>query len=105
MGHFTVRRDLYTTKAASAITSETYYVGDGRSISIEIIGSPSTTTIQGSNQDGRTVDITNTTADWSDLSVVVAPAPDMIDIEAGFAYIRCLRSETTSVWLNLQNLT
>jgi len=105
MGHFTVRRDLYTTKAASTITSETYYVGDARSISIEIIGSPSTTTIQGTNQDGRTVDITNTTTDWSDLSVVVGPAPDMIDIEAGFAYLRCLRSETTKVWLNLQNLT
>jgi len=105
MGHFTARRDLYASKDASDVTSETYYVGDARSISLEIIGSPSTTTIQGSNADGRNVDITNTTAQWSTLSVVVGPAPDMIDIEAGYSWMRCQRSETTSTWLTVQNLT
>ena len=99
MGQYYVRRDLYESKAASAITSEVFNVKDAESISFFISGSPSTTTIQGSNADGRTTDITNTTADWSDLSTVISPAPDMIDIEPGFSYVRCLRSETTSLIL------
>ena len=98
----TIRRELYTSKAASAITSEVYDVRDAISISFFVRGSPSTTTIQGSNANGLTTDITNTTTDWSNLSTVVGPAPDMIDIEPGFAYVRCLRSETTEVTLQVQ---
>jgi len=98
----TVRRDLYTSKAASDITSEVYDVRDALSISFFISGTGSVTTIQGSNADGRTTDITNTTADWSNLSTVVSPSPDMIDIEPGFAFVRCQRSLTTSVVLQLQ---
>ena len=105
MGHYTTRRDLYTSKAASGITSEVFSVADARSISIFISGSPSTTTIQGSNANGVTTDITNTTADWSNLSTVISPGPDLIDIEPGFYFIRALRSETTSVILETQNLT
>jgi len=98
----TVRRDLYSSKTASEITSEVYDVRDAESISFFIRGSPSTTTIQGSNSDARTVDITNTLTDWSNLSTVVSPSPDMIDIESGFGHVRCLRSETTEVVLQLQ---
>ena len=36
MGHFTVRRDLYSSKTASDITSETYSVKDARSITFFI---------------------------------------------------------------------
>lgn len=104
MRHYTVRRDLYSSKAASDITSETYSVKDANSISFFISGTGSITTIQGSNADGNTTDITNTTADWSNLSTIISPSPDMIDIEPGFAYVRCLRSLTTSVILQLQNL-
>ena len=99
MAHYTVRRDLYTSKLASGFTSETYRVADAEKISLFISGSPSTTTIQGSNADGLSSGITNTTADWSDLSTVISPSPDMIDIEPGFNYLRCIRSETTSVLL------
>jgi hypothetical protein len=102
--HLNVRRDLYTSKTASDITSETFFVGDARAISFFIRGSPSTTTIQGSNADGRSNDITNTTDDWSDLSTVLDPSPDMIDIEPGFEYVRLLRSETTEVILKLQQM-
>ena len=105
MGHFSVRRDLYSSKTASEITSEVHSVKDARSISFFMRGSPSTTTIQGSNADGRTTDITNSLNDWSVLSTIIAPSPDMIDIESGFAYVRCLRSETTEVILQCQMLT
>ena len=102
--HFSARRDLYGSKAASDITSETYYVGDADAISLFVRGSPSTTTLQGSNEDGRNVDIKNTgAADWSTLSTVINPSPDMIDIEPGFAYLRATRSETTELILTLQN--
>lgn len=104
MGHYTVQRDLYSSKDASGVTSECFNVADAGSISFFIRGSPSTTTIQGSNDDGRTTDLTNTTADWSNLSTVISPSPDMIDIEAGFRWVRCLRSETTEVLLQCQML-
>ena len=103
MRFFEARRDLYASKAASDITSEIYNVMDAESISLFISGSPSTTTIQGSNADGRSSGITNSTADWSDLSVILSPSPDMIDIEPGFRWIRAQRSETTSVVLNVRN--
>lgn len=99
MSPYAVKRDLYTSKAASGITSETFRVVDFDRLSLFISGSPSTTTIQGSNANGLTTDITNTTTDWSDLSVIVDPSPDMVAITTGFDYLRCLRSETTSVIL------
>jgi len=102
MAGYVYRRDIYASKAASAITSEVALIADAEQMSLFISGSPSTTTIQGSNADGSSTDITNSTADWSDLSVIVSPAPDIVDIETGFRYLRCLRSETTSVILNAQ---
>jgi len=92
---------MYESQIASAITSGAYKVAGAESITLFISGSPSTTTIEGSNADGSTTALANTTADWSALSVVVAPAPDMIAITPGFGYLRCLRSETTSVILEL----
>ena len=101
MAHYTVRRDLYTSKLASGFTSETYRVADAEKISLFISGSPSTTTVQGSNADGLSSDITNTLVDWSHLSTILDPGTTytMIDIEPGFNYLRCIRSETTSVLL------
>ena len=94
-----VTRDLYGSKAASVITSETYHVASADEITLFLRGSPSTTTVQGTNAEGLETDLTNTTADWSTLTVVVAPGPDLLNIEPGFTYIRCLRSETTEVRL------
>jgi len=105
MGFYTARRDLYGSKAASDITSEVFRVADALAISIFVSGSPSTTTIQGSNADGRTTDIRNTTTDWSDLSAIVSPGPDLVDIATGFGYLRALRSETSSVILHAQMST
>ena len=97
MAHF--RRDLYASKTASGITSETYQIWDAVEVTLFLRGSPSTTTVQGSNADGANVDITNTTTDWSDLTSVISPSPDMLNIEPGFGYIRLLRSETTETVL------
>ena len=99
----TVRRDLYSSQAASGVTSEVYWVGDAISISMFLRGSPSTTSIQGSNADGRTGVIAETS--WSDLTVIINPSPDMIDIESGFGWLRGLRSETTEMTLQLVNST
>lgn len=96
-----VRRDLYASKAASAITSEVFWVGDAEAISVFARGSPSTTTIQGSNAEGRTSAIGETS--WSVLSTILSPSPDMIDIESGFRWFRALRSETTELVIELQN--
>ena len=97
-----VQRDLYNSKAASGITSECYNVSGAREITLFLRGSPSTTTIQGSNSSGYATDITNTTADWSDLTVITSPGPDMLNIEPGFGWIRCLRSETTECRLGVE---
>jgi hypothetical protein len=97
MGFFS--RDLYASKAASIFTSEVYNVKDAAELTLFLRGSPSTTTVQGSNADGRLTDITNTTTDWSDLTVITSPSPDMLNIEPGFAYIRLIRSETTEALL------
>ena len=100
----TFRRDLYASKAASGVTSETYRVIDAIELTLFLRGSPSTTTVQGSNADGRTVAISNTTTDWSNLTVVISPSPgDMLNIEPGFQYLRCLRSETTEAVLAGRN--
>ena len=103
-GHVVVRRDLYTSKSAnsvSGITSEVYPVYDAHSISLFLRGSPSTTTVQISNAIGSTVAIPETS--WSVATVNLSPAPDMVDIEPGFRWMRCLRSETTEVVLNIRN--
>ena len=99
----TARRDLYIDIAASGITSEIYFTGDAATVSLFLRGSPSTTTIQLSNATGFQSSIAET--EWSNATTVVSPAPDMLDIQSGFRWIRCLRSETTETTLNLVQIT
>ena len=99
----TARRNLYTGLDASAVTSEIYFAGDAASVSLFLRGSPSTTTIQLSNATGFQSAIAE--ADWSNATTVVSPSPDMLDIQSGFRWIRCLRSETTEATLNLVQIT
>ena len=86
------RRDIYSSVAASGITSETYNVeGFQDGFTLQILGSPSTTTVRGSNDDGRTAAITN----WSTLTTFIGAG--LIVIEPGFRWLQCQRSETTNV--------
>lgn len=90
MGFF-ARRDLFTTIAASGVTSETYNVADyDGKFTIQLIGSPSTTTIRGSNDDGRASAIVN----WSTLTTVIGSG--MIEIDQGFNWLQIQRSETSN---------
>jgi hypothetical protein len=90
MGWF-VKRDLYTSKSASEVTSEVYNVeGFHDGFTLQIIGSPSTTTLQGSNDDGRTAAIAN----WSTLTTVLSAG--LINITPGFGWLRLQRSETSN---------
>lgn len=91
MGWFATR-NLYESKAASEITSELYNVEGMRTLTIQLTGSPSTTTVQGSNDNGRDTAPTN----WSTITSVGA---GLYDIETGFAWVRCQRSETTKAIL------
>jgi len=89
---WSVSRDLYTSIAASGITSETYGVASFQDpFTLQIIGSPSTTTVQGSNDEGRTSVPTN----WSTLTTVIGAG--MVEVDTGFRWLRCQRSETTNV--------
>lgn len=86
------QRELYTSIAASAVTSETYNIqGFHDGFTMQILGSPSTTTIRGSNDEGYTAAITN----WSTLTTVVGPG--IVNITPGFRWLQCERSETTGV--------
>ena len=91
---WSVSRDLYTSKAASAVTSEIYNTqGFQDTFTLQIIGSPSTTTVQGSNDDGREAEPTN----WSTITAVGA---GIFGIEPGFRWLRCQRSETTNAFIS-----
>ncbi len=96
-GFYTDLRDLYSSKTASEVTSETYWVGDAHAITLQVVGSPSTTTIQGSNDNGRDVAITN----WQTIDTLTST--DIYYVDPGFRWIRALRSETTALKLALQN--
>lgn len=89
------RRDLYesiaSSLATSGITSESYNVeGFYDPFTLQIVGSTSTTTVQGSNDNGRTAAITN----WSTLTTVINGG--MVAVDPGFAWLRCQRSDGTS---------
>lgn len=93
MGWF-VKRDLYGTigssLATSGITSEVYNVeGFHDPFTLQFVASNSTTTVQGSNDDGRTAAITN----WSTLTTVLDSG--MVAVDPGFAWLRCLRSNSS----------
>ena len=98
MARYSLRRDLYTSKTASEITSEVVWVGDADEITAFLRGSPSTTTLQSSNANGRDESIAETS--WSVLTTVISPSPDMLNIEPGFRWLRALRSQTTELVLN-----
>jgi len=85
-----ITRDLFGTVAASGVTSETYNVEGMENMTIQILGSPSTTTIRGSNDNGRDAAVTN----WSTLTTVVGVG--MIALDSGFRWLQCQRSETTN---------
>jgi hypothetical protein len=102
MGFYVARRDLYASKTASDVTSETYWIGDARSISLWLEGSATTSEVQVSNDDGRIAVIAENT--WSTLSTVIGTGSDMLDIEPGPRWLRVLRSGTSSAVLNLQQL-
>lgn len=87
---WSVTRDLFNTVASTGTISETYNVQGFHSLTMQIVGSPSTTTIQGSNDDGYTAAITN----WSNLTAVIGVG--MVEIDPGFRWLRCIRSETTN---------
>lgn len=90
MGWF-ARRDLYSSVVASGITSETYNIeGFHDGFTLDIVGSPSTTTVRGSNDDGRTAAITN----WSTLTTIIGAG--VVNITPGFGWIQLQRSETTN---------
>lgn len=88
------RRDLYASVSASlatsGITSEVYNVeGFHDAFTLQIVASNSTTTVQGSNDNGRTAAITN----WSDLTCVLDSG--IVAIDPGIAWVRCLRSNSS----------
>lgn len=85
------QRDLYSSIAASGITSEVYNVaGFQDNFTLQIVGANSVTTVQGSNDDGRTAAPTN----WSTLTTVIGEA--MVAVDSGFRWLRCQRSVTTN---------
>lgn len=100
--HVVARRDLYASKTASEVTSEVYWIGDAREITLFFRGSPSTTTVQISTDDGRTAALPEN--GWSNATVIISPGPDHIDVEPGPRWLRFLRSETTEATLNVRNM-
>jgi len=100
MAHYAIRRDLYEAKG-SDVTSEVYWVGDARSISMWL--DASVITVQGTNQEGRdsAIDEDN----WSLLTTLTDPDKEMLDIEPGFRWLRTLRSGSTgTAVLSLQQI-
>ena len=100
---YTVVRDLYgskTTGASSDVTSETYWVGDALSISLQL--ECSALTPQASNDDGRSAAIVN----WSNVTNLGAQADTSspLAIEPGFRWLRCQGSAVTLCRLALQNI-
>lgn len=85
-------KDLYASAAASDITSEVYNVeGFHDGFTLQIVGSPSTTTVRGSNADGRSAAIEH----WSTLTTIIGAG--MFNITPGFRWLQCQRSGSTHV--------
>ncbi len=97
MARWTSMRDMYNSKAASAVTSEEVWVGDADKISLQLLGSPSTTTVQGSNATGFSTAIG--AGEWSTITTL---GVGMYAMEPGVRWLRCQRSETTNVYLAQQ---
>lgn len=84
MGYF-VSRDLYTTKSASEVTSEVHDVRNARTLWLQTVGSPSTTTVQFSNDGGTT---------YSTATTIIGARSSNFSV--GQQYMRLQRSETTN---------
>lgn len=97
MAHYYVERDLFDGQG-SGVTSQVFRVADAEHITLAIRGgSASTLTLQGTNRSGLTVDLTGATApNWSDLTLIINAAPDLINIEPGMNYLRAIRSSDVS---------
>lgn len=92
MGIVVKNRDLYGSLTASAITSETYYVGDAEWYSIyhDAGGSASTLTLQGAIVNGRDTAITE--AQWTSLITYTSSTTTIIDSDTyNLPYVRWLR--------------
>ncbi len=101
MGSYTVRRDIFTDQG-SGLTSEVYWVGDARSVSLMLDGS--TQTVLGTNQEGRSAALSMNTLNWSTLTRMVADKT-LMDIEPGFRWLCVQRSGSSgSATLELQQL-
>lgn len=102
MGFYSTRRDLFASKGASAITSETYWVGDARRISLMCDGSVQT--VLACNQEGRSAVLSDDTLNWSTLTRMIA-SRNLMDIEPGFRWLRIQRSGSSgTAILELQQL-
>lgn len=85
--------------SSSDRTSDDVWIGDAEELSLELRGSPSTTTVQISNDDG----FTSSVQTYSDATTVTDPQPDMIDLDPGPRWFRAIRSETTSGVLHIRD--
>ena len=96
----TFRRDLFGT-VASDITSEVYFTGDAKEMTLDCVVPSATTLIfQATNQQGFREAFVE--ADWSTLTTVaVVSANRIFNIEPGFRWFRCLReTASTASWSN-----
>ncbi len=82
------KQDLFFPIGSSATHSGAVYMGDFRNLSIQVSGSGSNFTIEGSNDDGFTRAITN----WSTMTVLTAAG--IYSIEAGARWIRAGRPDS-----------
>ena len=101
MGTYTTRRNLFADQG-SGLTSEVYWVGDARSISLALDGSVQT--VLGCNQEGRDAALSMNTLNWSTLTRLVASGT-LVDIEPGFRWLVTQRSGSSgTAILELQQL-
>ena len=101
MGLYHYRHDLYATLASTATNSETAWIGDAEVLSLQQLGSASTTTlqVQVSNDDGRGSAIT-TWSNWTILTGLIPVASTPSALTIGARWLRTIRlTESTTVVL------
>ena len=87
---YTTVRQLYSSKGASDVTSEVVWVGDADYLSLHL-PTASTTTVQGSNDDGRSSAIAN----WTDLQTLTTAG--VYTIDPGVRWLRVLSTKTDAI--------
>lgn len=92
----TFRNDLYSA-VGSDLTSSIYFVGDAEELTIAFdVDSTTSVEVHGSNAQGFRVAFVED--DWSTLTTVVsATVNEILNIEPGFRWIRCVRESSTSL--------